>query len=81
MRATALEVTAERAVVELRPGWLARLLGARTLVVELKRPGGRWMTAATEDILSRGLPRDRLLLEALDFRPVVAPPRALARPR
>jgi hypothetical protein len=35
VRATALEVTETTALVELRPCWLARLFGARTIRVPL----------------------------------------------
>jgi hypothetical protein len=36
MIATALEVTASTALVELRPCWLARKLGAQVVTVELE---------------------------------------------
>jgi hypothetical protein len=36
MRATAIEVTASTALVELRPCWLARKLGAQVVTIELE---------------------------------------------
>jgi hypothetical protein len=58
MRATALEVTASTALVELRPSWLARKLGAQIVNIELEaaKPvhgsDSPWRTVANHRTLS-----------------------------
>lgn len=76
MIATALEITADRATVEPRPCWLARLFGARTVRVELEYRGGGWHTVNTRNRLHDCNGRDRRILNALDFRPVARLPEA-----
>lgn len=74
MRAICVELTDERATVVLRPGWLARILGAHEFVVTLScyrefRVGltKQWSHVAT------GRPVDeRAILRALEFRPTSA---------
>ena len=89
MRVTALEVTETTAIVELRPNWLARLLGARTVLVRLTRSSvGTWsLEASGRPIVQHnlyghernGVRHGRALLRALDFRPIAEPPRAEVR--
>jgi hypothetical protein len=79
MKATAIEVTADRATVVLTPSWLARLFGAREVAVELRKIGIYWITSATGDPMVRGVPREDLILDALDFRPRTELPAATAR--
>lgn len=85
MKATALDVTSGRAVIELRPCWPARLLGAKTTIVELERgkhdngESGHWVAVATQRRLG-WLPYSREIEHALDFRPVQSPPVARLLP-
>jgi len=73
-----VECSGDRATVRLTPGWLARLFGACELRCELKRRAPYWVTVGTERTL--GYVKHGILIEeALDFRPVTAPPRAIAR--
>lgn len=87
MRVTALEVTDTTAAVELRPGWAARLLGARTVLVKLTRSSvGTWiLDASGKPIVTHGIYGEerngvrhgRAILRALDFRPIAEPPKAV----
>ena len=80
MRVTVIERTDTRVVVRLDPGWLARLRGAKPLVVELgrgqrqgSRPGtsrfGNWHARGTDRPVE-DLPYARRILDAIDFVPV-----------
>jgi hypothetical protein len=81
MRATAIDVTDCRAVVELRPCWLARLFGARTVRLEIVRvnSNGFWRTVYSDDMVTH-LEHGALILRALDFRPVGTLPAARLLP-
>lgn len=80
MRITAIDVTADRAVVEMRPCWLARWFGARTERVTIVRQrygdGSHrgWVMETTETSIPWDLRDD--IMRALDFRPVDALPEA-----
>jgi hypothetical protein len=78
MRVVVVERGEETATVVLRPCWLARLFGARETVCEIKHKAPYWITAGTERTLGY-VKRGSLIEEALDFHPVAAPPRAIAR--
>jgi hypothetical protein len=83
MIATAIEVTTRHALVELRPCWLARLFGARTVRIELSWAGnprgrGTWRAVNTGIDLYE-LPYREEIERALDFRPVGELPAATAR--
>lgn len=76
--------TTNYARVRLDPGWLGRLLGAQSTVIELAWheegfPAHRrgWLAVATGRWLV-DLPHARLIRDALDFVPVAEPPRAVA---
>lgn len=80
MRITAIEVTVDRAVVELRPCWLARWFGASTerlTIVRQRYSDGshrEWVTEIAKTALPFDIRDD--ILRALDFRPVDALPEA-----
>jgi hypothetical protein len=78
VRATLVERTGSRATVRLTPCWLARLFGARELVCELKYQAPYWITIGTGEMLGY-VKHGSLIKEALDFVPVAAVPRAIAR--
>jgi hypothetical protein len=83
--ATALEVTDDHALVELRPCWLARIFGAKTVRIDLTRRVDRenkvkWFAVNTGTELG-WIPYSSEIRHALDFRQVVAPPVAVARER
>lgn len=85
MRATALEVTETTALVELRPCWLARMFGARTVVVELvwiedghSQTSGQWHSQPTGRCVIE-IPYGHAIRNALDFRPAAQLPRAEVR--
>lgn len=81
MKATLVERTDTTATVRLQPNWLGRLFGARDSIVELT-----WHRGASSNNFAWhavGTGRDLHYLEhrdviryALDFVPVIAPPRA-----
>lgn len=83
MKATALEVTDTTALVELRPCWIARWFGARTVHVALRMDKNReWGLASTEIRLVDGygraqVPHGLRIRTALDYRPVVSLPKAV----
>lgn len=83
MIATAIEVTATRAVILLQPCWLARWFGARSVTVELERNPAPsiepWIASASRREL-RHISHSELIRDALDFR-VREPPQATARDR
>ncbi len=92
MRATCIALTVDRATVVIWPGWLARLFGARAAVCELERAATGWVTAGTALPVTRervydglnwisGDSRARLILDAIDFRPIAALPEARTVPR
>lgn len=71
MRATAT-VDGDIAMVELRPCWLARWLGARTVRIHWdgdRKNVGRWKASVTGESLVE-LPYHSKILRALDFQPV-----------
>lgn len=76
MRATALEVNDTKAVVNLRPCWLARLLGAQETTVVLmwreRSDGHGWQAAGSRRWLD-SLPHRSEIEDALDFWPVRMP--------
>lgn len=79
MRAIALDVTAARATVLLRPCWLARWLGAPETIVELERgEAWQWIAVATKRRLG-WIPHGALIENALDLRPRERLPEATAR--
>lgn len=84
VKVTAIEVTGKRAVVLLRPCWLARLFGARETTLELEwRERVGWGRDEWHAVGSRR-PLDDLchraeIRYALDFRPRVDLPVAAVR--
>lgn len=89
MRATTTELSDTRAVVLLRPCWLARMLGARTVSIELVRSRRSsdvagmdrvtdWVAASSTRTLAY-LPHGDLIRDALDFHVVADLPVAVAK--
>jgi hypothetical protein len=78
MRATCIEWSPTRAVIELRPRWLARAFGARTTLLELEWSDGQWRTLGTRRSLDRLSYREypEEIRHALDFRPKLELPSA-----
>jgi hypothetical protein len=85
VKATAIDVTASTALVELRPCWLARWLGAQVVTVELEltlpvySSDSPWRTVANHRTLSWLSSADRRMLHALEHRPRAGVPPAIAR--
>jgi len=77
VKATAIEVEDTRATVMLTPCWIARLLGARPVMIELKRdhPLSFWFTVTSHRRLG-WIPYSRQIEHALDFRAVTDLPLA-----
>lgn len=81
MKAVAIEVTGTRATVVLTPCWLARVFGARPVVVELERgkrhngESGHWVAVASQRRLG-WIPYSCEIEHALDFRSVERLPTA-----
>jgi len=73
MIAIAVEVTETTALVELRPSWLARLFGARTIAVALEATSRGWRALDPE--------HGRALRRVLDLMLAAQLPRAIARRR
>jgi len=88
VKASAFDVTATSASILLRPCWIARLFGARSVVLELVRgvpeiprlEPEQWITAVTRRRLY-DLRHRWLITEALDQRPCVGLPPARAAAR
>lgn len=72
MIARRIAYTGDHATVVLEPGWLARLLGARTVSVDLKNDSGMWLGAVTGRRLC-DMPHGEIIRDALDFREVGSP--------
>jgi len=83
MKATLLHRSGDRATVRLTPSWWARLWGEREVDVELvysdEVPVGWHSVGSRRPIDS--LPYRDELKHALDFVPVVEPPRAVVELR
>lgn len=69
MKAIAIEVSEDRGVVELRPSWLARWLGARVTRVTVRLDRTIWRTWPCCEPVTH-VKYGSLILHALDFRPV-----------
>lgn len=81
MRAEAIELTENTAVLLMTPGWLGRLFGARVTRLELhKRVNGDWHAKVTGRDIDY-MWHSSTIKHALDFRPVNAPPQATAKER
>jgi len=76
MRILRVEFTSDvHAIIVLRPSLMARLLGARDVVVELAMVDGNWFGRYSR----RGIgymPHSALLWQALEFQPVTEVPQA-----
>ena len=71
MKAYAIEVSDLRAVVELRPNWIARLFGAEVTRVTIVRDvdSYQWRTEYQRRLVDNLRHGDEML-RSLDFRPV-----------